>query len=107
MDDDAAHWPRLAPFRGKGDRTGLERAPPPAMGRSSWGNPRSPIRHSDEFEDPGLVSAIEVTVTLRAVVCGTELDIVQEGIPDVIPVAMCHLGWQESLAHLVEPDIQG
>jgi hypothetical protein len=53
---------------------------------------------------------MQVTVSLRQVVCGTEIAITQEGIPELIPVEMCYLGWQESLAqlaHLVEPDIQG
>jgi len=67
------------------------------------------IRYTDKFDDPNLPGEILVTVALRAVACGTELQIVQEGIPAVIPVEMCYLGWQESLvqlANLVEPDIQ-
>ena len=70
--------------------------------------PHSLIRYTDKFDDPNLPGEMRVTVSLKAVVCGTELSVVQEGIPEVIPVAMCHLGWQESLAqlaHLVEPDI--
>ncbi len=66
------------------------------------------IRYSDRFEDPNLPGEIQVTVSLRAVSCGTELNIVQEGIPAVIPLELCHLGWQESLsllAALVEADI--
>ncbi|WP_105102241.1 SRPBCC family protein [Microbulbifer pacificus] len=66
------------------------------------------IRYIDTFDDPNLPGTMEVTVTLKAVSCGTELSIVQEGIPDVIPVEMCYLGWQESLAalaRLVEPEI--
>ena len=68
------------------------------------------IRYTDRFDDPNLPGEIQVTVSLRAVSCGTELTIVQTGIPEVIPVEMCHLGWQESLvqlATLVEPEIPG
>ena len=68
------------------------------------------LRYTDRFDDPGLPGVLHVTVTLRAVICGTELNVVQEGIPDSIPVEMCYLGWQESLeglARLVEPDIKG
>ena len=68
------------------------------------------IRYTDKFEDPNLPGVIQVTVALKAVSCGTDLNIVQEGIPDVIPVEMCYLGWQESLvalAKLVEPEIPG
>ncbi len=68
------------------------------------------LRYTDKFDDPNLPGVIKVTVTLKAVSCGTDLNIVQEGIPDVIPLEMCYLGWQESLvglAHLVEPDIPG
>jgi uncharacterized protein YndB with AHSA1/START domain len=67
------------------------------------------IRYTDKFEDPNLPGVMQVTVSLKAVSCGTELSIVQEGIPDVIPVEMCYLGWQESLvllAKLVEPEIR-
>ena len=67
------------------------------------------IRYTDTFDDPNLPGVIQVTVSLKAVSCGTELSIVQEGIPDVIPVEMCYLGWQESLvllAKLVEPVIR-
>lgn len=66
------------------------------------------IRYTDRFDDPNLPGEIQVTVTLKPVLCGTEVHIVQAGLPAVIPVAMCHLGWQESLlqlANLVEPDI--
>ena len=66
------------------------------------------IRYFDVFDDPNLPGEMETTVILRAVSCGTELGIVQTGIPEVIPVEMCHLGWQESLAQLatlVEPVI--
>jgi uncharacterized protein YndB with AHSA1/START domain len=67
------------------------------------------IRYTDTFDDPNLPGVMQVTVTLRAVSCGTDLNVVQEGIPDVIPVEMCYLGWQESLvslAKLVESEIQ-
>ena len=66
------------------------------------------IRYTDKFDDPNLPGEMEVTVSLRQVSCGTELNIVQEGIPAAIPVEMCYLGWQESLAQLaklVEPVI--
>jgi len=70
--------------------------------------PNELIRYTDRFDDPNLPGEIEVTVSLRAVVCGTELNIVQAGLPQAIPVEMCYLGWQESLnqlATLVEPVI--
>ncbi len=70
--------------------------------------PNERIRYTDRFDDPNLPGEITVTVVLKPVLCGTELSVVQEGIPEVIPVEMCYLGWQESLmqlAHLVEPDI--
>jgi uncharacterized protein YndB with AHSA1/START domain len=68
------------------------------------------IRYTDTFDDPALPGVMEVTVSLKAVLCGTELSIAQAGIPDTIPLEMCYLGWQESLAQLaalVEPDIPG
>jgi uncharacterized protein YndB with AHSA1/START domain len=68
------------------------------------------IRYTGKFDDPNLPGDITVTVMLRQVSCGTELDVLQEGIPEVIPVDLCSLGWQESLvqlAQLVEPDIPG
>ena len=68
------------------------------------------IRYTDKFDDPNLPGLLQVTVSLKPVSCGTEIAIVQEGIPDVIPVEMCYLGWQESLAqlaNLVEPEIPG
>ncbi|MEO6079500.1 MAG: SRPBCC family protein [Steroidobacteraceae bacterium] len=71
--------------------------------------PNERLRYTDEFDDPNLPGQILVTVTLKAVSVGTELHIVQEGIPAVIPPEACYLGWQESLrylAKLVEPDIQ-
>ncbi|WP_420467107.1 SRPBCC family protein [Panacagrimonas sp.] len=66
------------------------------------------IRHTDRFDDPNLAGEMQVSVRFRTVLCGTELDITQEGIPDAIPVEFCHLGWQESLlllGQLVEPEI--
>lgn len=70
--------------------------------------PNSLLRYTDRFDDPNLPGVLQVTVTLTPVLCGTELIVVQDGIPDAIPVEMCYLGWQESLeqlAALVEPDI--
>ena len=70
--------------------------------------PFEKIRYSDRFEDPNLPGQMQATISLRQVSCGTELSILQEGLPEVIPVEMCYLGWQESLqqlAQLVEPDI--
>lgn len=72
--------------------------------------PHERIRYTDRFDDPNLPGTILVTVTLRAVSCGTELGVVQEGIPDVIPAEACYLGWQESLvllAKLVEAEVAG
>ena len=70
--------------------------------------PNERIRHTDTFDDPNLPGEMVVTVTLKKVLVGTELNIVQEGIPDVIPAEACMLGWQESLAlltRLVEAEI--
>lgn len=70
--------------------------------------PGERLRYTDRFDDPNLPGEIQVTVTLKKVMVGTEIDITQEGIPDLIPVAACYLGWQESLrnlAKLVEPEI--
>ena len=70
--------------------------------------PHERIRHTDTFDDPNLPGEMHVTITLRQVSCGTELEIVQEGIPSIIPVESCYLGWQDSLsllAYLVEPTI--
>ncbi|HJQ85710.1 MAG TPA: SRPBCC family protein [Candidatus Binatia bacterium] len=70
--------------------------------------PHERIRYTDEFDDPSLPGEMQVTIQLRKVLCGTELDVVQEGLPSAIPVELCYLGWQESLAllaHLVEPEI--
>ena len=68
------------------------------------------IRHTDGFDDPNLPGMMVTTIALRAVSCGTELSIVQEGIPGAIPIESCYLGWQESLlllAQLVEAEIPG
>ncbi|MDO9694909.1 MAG: SRPBCC family protein [Candidatus Latescibacteria bacterium] len=64
--------------------------------------PNERIRYNDKFDDPNLSGEMIATITLKAVSCGTELNIVQEGIPEVIPVEMCYLGWQESLAQLAQ-----
>ena len=72
--------------------------------------PNERIRHTDKFDDPNLPGAMQVTISLQPVSCGTELSIVQEGVPAVIPPEACYLGWQESLtllAQLVEPVIPG
>jgi uncharacterized protein YndB with AHSA1/START domain len=72
--------------------------------------PNEKIRYTDKFDDPNLPGEMRVTVTLTKVSCGTELNIMQEGVPEVIPLEMCYLGWQQSLAQLatlVEPDIPG
>lgn len=71
--------------------------------------PNERIRHTDVFDDPNLPGEMVVTVTIKAVSVGVELNIVQEGIPDAIPAEACYLGWQESLtllAQLVEPEIR-
>jgi uncharacterized protein YndB with AHSA1/START domain len=68
------------------------------------------IRHTDTFDDPNLKGEMQTTITLKKVSCGTELNVVQEGIPDLIPTEACCLGWQESLAllaKLVEAEIPG
>jgi len=68
------------------------------------------LRYTDKFDDPNLPGVMQVTVELKAVSCGTELSIAQEGIPEVIPTELCYLGWQESLtllAQLVEAEIPG
>lgn len=70
--------------------------------------PGERLRYTDRFDDPNLPGEIQVTVTLKRVSVGTELDVTQSGIPDVIPPEACYLGWQESLknlARLVEPEI--
>ena len=70
--------------------------------------PHERLRYTDRFDDPALSGEMQVTVTLRSVTCGTELTVVQEGIPEMIPLEACYLGWQESLlllAQLVEAGI--
>ena len=70
--------------------------------------PNERIRYTDRFDDPNLPGEMEVTVTLRKVSVGTELTVVQEGVPEAIPAEACHLGWQDSLsqlAKLVQPEI--
>lgn len=70
--------------------------------------PGERLRYVDKFDDPNLPGEMQVTVTLKKVLVGTDLTVVQEGIPDAIPVEACYLGWQESLrnlARLVEPEI--
>jgi len=70
--------------------------------------PFEKIRYTDRFDDPNLPGEMLTTVTLKRVSCGTELNVVQEGLPEAIPLEMCYLGWQESLAQLaklVEPEI--
>lgn len=70
--------------------------------------PAQKIVYTDKFDNPGLPEVMKTTVMLTPVLCGAEVSIVQEGLPEVIPVEMCYLGWQESLAqlaNLVEPEI--
>jgi uncharacterized protein YndB with AHSA1/START domain len=72
--------------------------------------PNERLRYTDRFDDPNLPGEIRVTVDLKKVSCGTEMHIVQEGIPDVIPPEACYLGWQDTLnqlAALVDPEIPG
>ena len=72
--------------------------------------PNERIRHTDKFDDPNLPGEMQTTISIRQVSLGTELDIVQEGIPEAIPLEACYLGWQESLtllAQLVEAEIPG
>lgn len=72
--------------------------------------PNERIRHTDAFDDAHLPGEMQTTISLKAVSCGTEINIVQEGIPEMIPVEGCYVGWQESLtllAQLVEPEIPG
>ncbi len=71
--------------------------------------PNERIRYTDKFDDPNLSGEMQTTIALKKVSCGTEINITQEGVPDVIPPEMCYLGWQESLTlltQLVEPDIR-
>ena len=72
--------------------------------------PNELIRYTDKFDDANLPGEMQVTVTLKKVSCGTELNVVQEGVPDVIPAEACYLGWQDSLeqlAKLADPEIPG
>ena len=72
--------------------------------------PNQRIRYTDRFDDPNLPGEMITTVSLKAVSCGSDLNVTQEGVPAAIPVEMCYLGWQESLAQLatlVEPEIPG
>jgi uncharacterized protein YndB with AHSA1/START domain len=72
--------------------------------------PHERIRYTDKFEDPNLAGEMQVTVTLRKVSVGTELNVIQDGVPELIPAEACYLGWQESLtllAKLVEAEIPG
>ncbi|MFO7304786.1 MAG: SRPBCC family protein [Gammaproteobacteria bacterium] len=64
--------------------------------------PNERIRYTDSFDDPSLQGEMQATISFKPVSCGTELTIVQEGLPDVIPVEQCYLGWQESLAQLAK-----
>ena len=71
--------------------------------------PNERLSYTDKFDDPNLPGTLTVTITLKKVMVGTEMNVVQEGIPDAIPVEACYLGWQQSLenlAKLVEPDIR-
>ncbi|HXN07512.1 MAG TPA: SRPBCC family protein [Nitrospiria bacterium] len=70
--------------------------------------PHELIRYTDQFDDPNMLGEMQVTISLKKVACGTDLMVIQEGLPAAIPVEFCYLGWQESLsqlAHLVEPEI--
>jgi uncharacterized protein YndB with AHSA1/START domain len=72
--------------------------------------PFEKLVYTDRFDDPNLPGEMRTKVTLRPVFCGTEFNVVQEGLPEAIPLEMCYLGWQQSLAqlaHLVEPEISG
>ena len=87
----------------------LRQRPHPRLGGEYLAlEPGKRIRYTDRFDDPNLPGEMQVTITLTQVPCGTDLAIEQAGIPAVIPVEMCYLGWQESLmqlATLVEPEI--
>jgi len=70
--------------------------------------PHERIRYSDKFDDPNFAGEMTATITLKPVMGGTEVNIVQEGVPAIIPAEMCYLGWQDSLSllrHVVEPEI--
>lgn len=99
-DDEISQWLNLR-------KVGLILAQPPLVPLPEP-VPSGMICYSDKFDDPNLPGEMKTTVTLTPVSCGTEIAIVQEGVPEVIPVEMCYLGWQESLAqlaNLVEPEI--
>lgn len=71
-------------------------------------SPHERIRYTDKFEDPNLPGEMHVSITLRKALCGTDVEIVQSGLPAAIPIEFCYVGWQESLAllaHVVEPEI--
>ncbi len=77
-------------------------------GRYTELTPNSRIRYTDKFDDPGMPGEMQVTISLRQVSCGTDVEIVQEGVPAAIPLEFCYLGWQESLlllTQLVEANI--
>jgi uncharacterized protein YndB with AHSA1/START domain len=72
--------------------------------------PHELTRYTDRFEDPGMPGEMQTTLSFKPVLCGTEVSVVQEGLPETIPLEMCYLGWQESLTQLetlVEPEIPG
>ena len=72
--------------------------------------PNECIRHTDKFDDPNLLGEMQTTISIKQITCGTELNIIQKGIPEAIPPEACYLGWQESLtllAQLVEAEIPG
>lgn len=72
--------------------------------------PNEALKYVDKFDDPNMPGEMQITVTFRKVICGTELKVTQEGIPDAIPTEMCYMGWQQSLnllMQLVEPNIPG
>ena len=72
--------------------------------------PNELLRYTDKFDDPNLPGVLQVSVVLKPVLCGTDVSVEQDGIPEMIPLEMCYLGWQESLAQLatlVEPEIPG
>ncbi len=103
------------PPRAESDHVDRNREAAPRAARAFGGEflelvPNERIRHTDRFDDANLPCEMRTTITLRQVSCGTELQVVQEGVPEAIPVEACHLGWQESLAqlaHLVEPEVPG
>ncbi len=73
-------------------------------------SPSARIRYTDRFDDPDLAGEMTTTILFKEVMCGTDLSVVQEGLPEMIPVEMCYLGWQQSLVqlgHLVETEVAG